>query len=263
MHLKLPEALTPLAEKPIQHVYSQPSDAEIETLKKLSEVNIIYQGNGLNPVNAYYVAGYAGTQPEVFTRRAVLEKLQTVSAQLAPRYGLMIFDAYRSIETQQYLFNLFAENIQKMHPEWTAQQVDEETRRFVAHPTDRSKFEIPMHNSGGAVDLTVYDMHTGQACYMGADFDATVDASSTIYFEAPYTTNTGFSAEEWLAARHNRRVLFHLLKQEGFINYCEEWWHFDLGDCNWAKELNRDWVYDSMEKEVELLRASFGAQHAC
>ena len=78
---------------------------------------------------------------------------------------------------------------------------------------------------------------------MGTDFDAITPASYTNFFEQEFNENFGISKERWLLIRKNRRILFNCMKYVGFTNFQVEWWHFDLGDCMWAKELEQNWYF--------------------
>ena len=82
------------------------------------------------------------------------------------------------------------------------------------------------HSTGGSVDVTILD-ESGIPLDMGTKFDDSSIASSTAYFEKVDDIIT-----------ENRRLLYHVMTEQGFTNYSEEWWHFDYGNQNWA------WVLD-------------------
>ena len=43
-------------------------------------------------------------------------------------------------------------------------------------------------------------------------------------------------------------LLRNVLKEVGFVNFCDEWWHFSYGDQNWAVKTDADYaIYGSME----------------
>ena len=37
----------------------------------------------------------------------------------------------------------------------------------------------------------------------------------------------------------NRCILFHSMKEAGFQNYEEEWWHYDYGNVTWARKAHK------------------------
>ncbi len=136
-----------------------------------------------------------------------------------------------------------------MNPSKTHSELYDITREFVIHPNETSRYAIPPHNSGGAIDLTL--KYEDSFLDMGTDFDAVTPASYTNFFEQEFNENFGISKERWLLIRKNRRILFNSMKYVGFTNFQVEWWHFDLGDCMWAKELEQNWYFPSMEKSLK------------
>ena len=94
-----------------------------------------------------------------------------------------------------------------------------EARIFVADPAQGSR-----HNRGCAVDLTLYDLKTGQA---GRD----AEPLRRVLNPRPCR----------LHGRHDRatralrvRCCAQAMEAEGFTVYAEEWWHFDF-DSDYAR----------------------------
>ena len=114
--------------------------------------------------------------------------------------GLAIFDGYRPW------------SITKLFWEVTP----EIKRIFVANPAKGS-----IHNRGCAVDLTVFDLRTGELADMPSGYDEFSERASPDY--------TGGTAEQ----RDNRDLLRNLMEEVGFNINANEWWHFDYKD--WEK----------------------------
>lgn len=245
------ELLKKLGQTPIEHHYEMLHTNDIEHLKNHARIAQVQPANNIQVVNIYYQGEVAGSLPELYTRESVWLRLQNVAAILEPHAGLMIYDTFRTIETQAALFQQFHDEIQQRHPELNAEELDRMTRLYVSHPTDKTHREIPLHNSGGAVDLAIYDVKTGEAWDFGSAFDDPEEISHTSYFEAPFDASKNISETRWLEVRKNRRIFFHLMKQQGFVNYHFEWWHYDLGDCHWADVHGIPWIYDSMESLIK------------
>lgn len=235
----------------IQFDYKPPSSDELMQIRHDSAVCVIQGINNILPANVYYTNKLKGTSPLLFTRQAVFERLKKVANALLPHYGLFIFDAFRTIETQTDLFySIFAE-IREKHPDWSHEAVEKEAKIYAAHPNEPSRFMIPPHNSGGAIDLAIYDARSKKVATFGTAFDAIYKTSRTDFFESSYAPQEGFTKDEWSTIRHNRRILFNLMRKEGFVNYPNEWWHYDLGDCLWGNEFGIEWIFPSMEEEVK------------
>ena len=84
---------------------------------------------------------------------------------------------------------------------------------FVADPSQGSR-----HNRGAAVDLTVYDRHTGREIEMVSGYD---EFSNRAFPEYPGGTSR---------QRYDRELLRRAMEAEGFRVYDAEWWHFDYQD---------------------------------
>jgi D-alanyl-D-alanine dipeptidase len=111
-------------------------------------------------------------------------------------FGLTIYDAYRPWRITKKL--------------WDATPVGPK-KDYVANPKRGSK-----HNRGCAVDLTLYDLQTGQLVEMPTEFDD--------FSEKAHRDYIGVSA----AAIANRARLARYLEAEGFVGLSNEWWHFDF-----------------------------------
>ena len=131
-----------------------------------------------------------------FLQRPAAEALTRIGSKLAQvGYGLLVHDAYRP----WYVTKIF----------WDA--TPEEGKRFVADPSQGSR-----HNRGCAIDLTLYDLETGEPIEMVGVYD---EMSSRSYPHYP----GGTSLQRW-----HRDVLIDAMQSEGFTVYEYEWWHFDF-----------------------------------
>ena len=138
------------------------------------------------------------SQARAFMQRPAAEALVRVQRSLAAEgYGLLVYDAYRP----WYVTKIF----------WDA--MPPELHKFVADPAEGSR-----HNRGCAVDLTLYDLKTGDAVSMPSLYDEAT--------ERAYPNYTGGTAEQ----RRLRDLLRRHMEAEGFSVYEFEWWHFDYRD---------------------------------
>ncbi len=114
-------------------------------------------------------------------------------------YGLVILDGYRP----WYVTKLFWDRFPRF-------------REYLADPAQGSR-----HNRGCAVDLTLYDLKTGEEVAMPSPFDD--------FTERAHPEYKGGKAEE----RAARDLLRSAMESEGFTVYKNEWWHFDYQ--NWRQ----------------------------
>jgi D-alanyl-D-alanine dipeptidase len=169
-----------------------PDLVELTTLDPTIKLEIRYATSN----NLFGTPFYS--QARAFLQRPAAEALVRVSAALRPRgYGLLVHDGYRPWA------------VTKMF--WEASPL--EKRIFVADPAQGSK-----HNRGAAVDLTLYDLATGQPVEMVSTYDET---SPRAYPDYP----GGTSRQRW-----HRALLRRAMEAERFAVYETEWWHFDYAD---------------------------------
>ncbi len=154
------------------------------------------------------------TYSKQYLRKTTFEKLVRI-AKKAPA-KLILFEGYRSLEKQTKMFNDF----KKKHPEMS----DEEVNQFIAIPTRA------VHITGGAVDVSLegYDMGTEYLCFDGSQ--------ATEYY---------INDE----VKVNRDLLCDLMASEDFVNFSNEWWHFEYGCSLWAKKFNNGIpIFDIVEE---------------
>jgi len=151
---------------------------------------------------------YAGTDnflstPIYESGRAFLQKpaaaalLRAHHALKAHGFGLLIHDAYRPWFATKIFFEATPPHL----------------RHFVADPAKGS-----VHNRGCAVDLTLYDLRTGNPVGMPSAYDEMTPRAYPDYAG-------GTPLERW-----HRNLLRRTMEAEGFGVYPSEWWHFDYKD---------------------------------
>ena len=141
------------------------------------------------------------SSPRAFLQRPAAEAaVRAHHALKAQGYGLLIHDGYRP----WYVTKMF----------WDA--TPDPLRIFVADPTQGSR-----HNRGCAVDLSLYDLATGEPVVMPSGYD---EMSPRAFPDYPGGTSR---------QRALRALLRQAMEAEGFTVYETEWWHFDYKD--WKK----------------------------
>ena len=137
-------------------------------------------------------------EARAFLQRPAAEALLAAHHDLARGgYGLMIHDGYRPWAITKLFWDMT-----------TGFQ-----REFVADPKTGSK-----HNRGCAVDLTIYDLATGQVVEMPGGYDEMTPRSYPDYPGGPPE------------ARAKRDLLRKAMESHGFTVESNEWWHFNYQD---------------------------------
>ncbi len=137
--------------------------------------------------------------------------------------GLLVFDGFRPLGVQRYLYDHFRAEVAAASPGASDEEIALLVGKFVASPSADPRCPPP-HRTGGAVDVCLVESASGFELLMGTAPDEVAPESATRYFEEfpqePFTTN--------------RRLLFHAMTGAGFTSYEGEWWHFDYGNQRWA-----------------------------
>jgi len=112
--------------------------------------------------------------------------------------GIKIYDGYRPRAVQYLMFEIF--------PNPT----------YVADPNSGS-----IHNRGGAVDVSIIDMATGQEIPMPTEFDWFGQEASHSYLNLPANVIA------------DRTLLYNMMTQVGgFVPYDAEWWHYTISGAS-------------------------------
>lgn len=179
----------------------------------------VWEENGGKPL--------PGSSPNIYARKTVKNMLLKAEKMLPQGYKFKIYDAYRPIAVQQALWDYYREKKKKEYPNKTEEEIDKITAFCVSFPSYYI-LEPSLHNTGGAVDLTIVD-NNGKELDMGCKFDEFSNKAWTNHFEV-YEKNE--------QVRNNRRMLYNVMTNVGFTNLPSEWWHFDYGNDKWA-QLNK------------------------
>jgi zinc D-Ala-D-Ala dipeptidase len=182
-----------------------------------------------------YNAKIDGALCDVWCRSLAAQKLKQANKFLETQgYELHVWDAYRPIACQTALWDFFYAQ--------APQDAFESDRRnfalnYVSDPTRfnrRDPTTWPSHSTGAAVDLTLRDLETQKLCDMGARFD---EASAISHSDAYERLLQREPTADVASICNNRRLLHFAMRQQGFVNYPLEFWHFDWGNQMYVHNL--------------------------
>ena len=181
--------------------FRAPDLVDLATLDPTIRFDIRYATTNNFLGSVFYSTAHAFLQ-----RPAAAAMLRAHQKLRAMGYGLLIHDGYRP----WYVTKTF----------WDATPPSD--RWMVANPANGSR-----HNRGCAVDLTIYDLRTGNPIDMGGTYD---EATKRSYPDYPVTTDL----QRW-----RRELLRRVMEEEGFTRNVDEWWHFDYKDWRQYPILNQ------------------------
>lgn len=133
-----------------------------------------------------------------------LAQAQQLLRKMCPHLGIIVYDAARPMHIQQLMWNQVAGTSKRI---------------YVCNPRNGGG----LHNYGMAVDVTLYNIHTGDTLDMGTRIDflgkyAHIDEEKKL-------VEDGIISER---ARQNRLILRKVMTQAGFMPLKTEWWHFNF-----------------------------------
>jgi D-alanyl-D-alanine dipeptidase len=141
--------------------------------------------------------------PSSYMRLEAAKNLQKVSEELALKgIGLKIFDAYRPYSVTEKMWAVVPDD------------------RYAANPAKGSG-----HNRGAAIDLTLYNLQTGEELPMPTPFDNFSEKAHHNYLQLDSTI---------LA---NRKLLRETMEKHGFVALETEWWHYYLPNASQRFEI--------------------------
>lgn len=192
----------PIAELRVEALAAKPP-AETGTFRESDLVDVATLDSRIKLDIRYATSDNFLSTPVYSSARAFLQRPAAEALLRAHRellklgYGLLIFDAYRP----WYVTKMF----------WDATPPSK--HEFVANPAEGSR-----HNRGCAVDLSIYDLKSGEEVEMTGGYDEMSERS--------YPTYEGGTASQ---TRH-RDLLRREMERQGFTVFATEWWHFDYRD---------------------------------
>jgi D-alanyl-D-alanine dipeptidase len=151
--------------------------------------------------------------------QAMLEYLDILATDFGYTPGqidIKVFEGLRDLKTQEMLFNNKAQEIRNANPQMSDDEVFNETSKWVSP----IKNNTPVHSTGGAVDIRLWNNETQQCIDMGP-------------FGVIWGKNDSaptFSENLTLEQKNNRLYALVAATSAGLINYLYEYWHFSSGD---------------------------------
>ncbi|NJK36102.1 MAG: M15 family metallopeptidase [Oscillatoriales cyanobacterium SM2_2_1] len=171
-----------------------------------------------------------GDRDPFWLRQGVVSRLRLAQAWLQAHtgYSLLIVDAYRPLEVQEFMVHHALRSL----VEWEGKsltslsapelcQYQWRVSQFWASPSP-DLATPPPHSTGAAVDLTLHDP-SGITLDMGSPIDELSDRSFPDYF-----------ASDARPFHQRRQWLCQAMESAGFRQHPHEWWHFSYGDQLWA-----------------------------
>ncbi|QJC54209.1 M15 family metallopeptidase [Paenibacillus albicereus] len=152
--------------------------------------------------------------PYAILSRQAAEALQEAHDFVTSKgYGLKIFDAYRPAKAVRQFVAWSKDPADQRMKEEFYPEVDKAKAFQLGYISSRSG-----HSRGSTVDLTLFELKTGQEADMGSPFDFFGTISSH------GTPNIGKAPSE------RRALLKRAMERAGFKPYSKEWWHYTLKD---------------------------------
>ena len=190
----------------------------------------------INP-HPYYVLGapYKNKNAIWKLREEVVNRLVKVNDYLVLKnnnFCLLIYDSWRPIEVQKFMFNrAFCQECEKLDIATPVKDthaysiIMKKVEKFWAYPTFDEKCPPP-HSTGGALDVSLSDKF-GNLVEMGSSIDQMDETSKPDFYE-------NAKNQDAIVWNSRRNLLKEVMTKFGFVQHPNEWWHFSYGDQLWA-----------------------------
>ena len=211
----------PLSPIPKMSQYDWGKLKDIAIAESDEPLAIIPNNDNLKQLPIYFSHDVPYAMDTCVARQSVIQKLQQATDLLPDNLGIIVLDAWRSRSVQQGVRDEIGNVIKIENPHLSPLEQEALLSKFAA-PV--SPDFISPHLTGGSVDITLFEIETGDWLDMGGDFDEPTERSYTNFYE-DYPKHI---------ACNNRRLLYSVMTQVGFTNLPTEWWHFDYGNTLWA-----------------------------
>lgn len=218
---------TPLPSIPNMAQYDWGKLKNITIAESGEPLDVIPNSENLKQFPIYFEHNVPHAMDTCVARESVIQKLQQAADLLPDHLGIIVLDAWRSRTVQQGVREEIGNIIKVKYPHLSPVEQEELLSKFAA-PV--SPDFISPHLTGGSVDITLFEIETGNWLDMGGDFDEPTERSYTSFYEE----------HPEHPACHNRRLLYSVMMQVGFTNLPTEWWHFDYGNTLWAHYNKQD-----------------------
>jgi D-alanyl-D-alanine dipeptidase len=188
----------------------------------------------------YFELGFSPCS-SIFGRQVVVTRLIKALDFLPDELGFLVWDVYRPRAVQEKLFNWMREEIRKKFSKFSDQENYNETKKYISPPSKVGEDYCPPHLSGGAIDLTLFDLNTETELEMGTPFDDCTERAHSNYFDLQWV----LSLDE-AHFKNRRQLLRAAMERVGFVSYQYEWWHFDIGNMLWSQKTGNPAVFSPL-----------------
>ncbi len=168
-------------------------------------------------------------------REEVVKRLIKVNDYLKLKnksFCLLIYDSWRPIEVQQFMFNrAFILECKRLDIYASVKDMElyplvkRKVEKFWAYPSLDEKCPPP-HSTGGALDITLAD-NFGNIMDMGSNIDQMDEKSKPDFYK-------NIENKDAIIWNDRRNLLKEIMIKFDFVQHPNEWWHFSYGDQLWA-----------------------------
>ena len=166
------------------------------------------------------------------TLSALARANQYLAAAENTQLEIVLWEGYRSYETQSYLYQMQLAAVRREAPDASDSELQILVEETVENPN-----RTFAHGTGGALDVTL--SLEGTLLDMGSHYGDRSERSRRDYFagQSPIT-----QADR--RASYYRGHLRAAMEHAGFVSRELAWWHFEIGTAQWAREKDRSVLLD-------------------
>jgi D-alanyl-D-alanine dipeptidase len=219
------ESMTPkIADPVIKSIRIIENNEILVDLNKTEDKRISMMPKPGSPfLSPNYNSGFDNSSKMRLSLYEKLEKMLVHLDELAQDFGyqpgqvgIKVFEGLRDLDTQNTLFENKKKEIAQARPELKEEELEAETCKWVS-PV---KNNIPVHSTGAAVDIRLWDNKIEEFVDMGL--------FGVIWGANPNAPTFSENISE--AQKYNRLYCLMAAEKAGLTNYSYEFWHFSYND---------------------------------
>ncbi len=202
-----------------------------------------------------YISDKEGSLPIVFVRESIIKFLLEVLKLLPTGYNLIIYEGFRTIDCQEYLYyemlnkKVYEERDKKENYSVPVDEIVENIKKNIMPQYIANPENLFAHNTGGAIDIRICDSNDVSLNY-GCRFNEYETTADLKYYEERLDNGASLSDIQ-LEALLTRRVTLNIFNKAINDNNFD---FISLADChldinNPEEEGISTIVYESCEKE--------------
>lgn len=224
--------------------YNKEQEVKLTPIRENGDNLITVEGVHRNILvkNFHKENGIFGTPDNISIRGTVLEKLIEASYVLPSNLKFLVLDGWRPLKMQQALFHEETSRLAQTLVREPLEYLEYQATINVDRPS-YDHYEPTPHNTGGVIDITLFDTETNEIVQMPTDYWGF--NANLVYFKPTKQQQKDQNRAEYYANLLKTTLLKHDFVKAPLTDH---WWEFEYGTQAWAFLKKKPYaIYEGVE----------------